>query len=89
MKRFSSYSLWAYLLGAAQVWGLMILSGGPPAFANNSSASGLAFFSTEHFVISECVLFHFGMKPEISKFSREKRLDSRVAKEVVLVRVQF
>lgn len=64
-------------------------SGGPPAFANNSSVSGLAFFSTKHFVISECVLFHFGTKPEVSKFSREKRLDSRVAKEVVLVSVQF
>ena len=67
----------------------MILSGGPPAFANNSSVSGLAFFSTKHFVISERVLFHFGTKPEVSKFSREKRLDSSVGKEVVLVSVQF
>lgn len=89
MKWFSLYSLWAYLVGIAEVWGLIILSGGPPAFANNSPISGLAFFSTKHFVISERVLFHFGTKPEISKFSREERLDSRVAKEVVLVSVQF
>lgn len=88
MKSFS-YSLWVYLVGTAEVWGLVILSGGPPVFANNSSVSRLAFFSTKHFVISECVLFHFGTKPEVSKFSREKRLDSRVAKEVVLVSAQF
>lgn len=51
MKWFLSYSFGAYLVGAAKVWGLTILSGGPPAFANNSSVSGLAFFSTKHFVI--------------------------------------
>lgn len=45
---------------------------GPPAFANNSSVSGLAFFFTKHFVISEHVLFQSGTKPEVSKFSRER-----------------
>lgn len=54
----------------AGVWGLLILSGGPPAFANNSSVSGLVFFSTKHFVISEHVLFHF--VPKVSKiFQRD------------------
>lgn len=82
MKWFSSYSLWAYLVGAGEVWGLMILSGGPPAFTNNSSVGGLTFFSTKHFAISERALFRFETKPELSEFSRVKRLDSRTAKEV-------
>lgn len=67
----------------------MIFCGGPPAFGSNSSVGRLAFFSTKHFVISEHVLFHFGTKPEMSKISKEKRLDSRVAKDLVLVSVQF
>lgn len=37
----------------------------------------------------KCVLFHFVIKPEVPKFSREMKLDSRVAKEAVLVCVQF
>lgn len=78
-----------YLADAAELWDLMILSRGPPAFVNTRSISGLAFFSTKHLVIAAHVLFHSRAKPEVSEFSREKRLDNRVAKEVVLVSVEF